>query len=121
MTRTILIVEDEKSLQDVYNLVLTSKGYTVYTADNGVDGIRILKANLPDLVLLDIFMPVMDGKEFLRNIDLNDFPKTKIIVCTNISDSSTESEVLELGAHKIVLKASMTPKDLVKLVEDTLG
>lgn len=118
---SILIVEDETTLQDVYKLVLSSQGYTVSTANNGAEGLVQLKKTMPDLVLLDVFMPVMDGKEFLRNVDSHDYPNTKIIVYTNLSDSKTEAEMLELGADKFILKSSMTPEDLLKLVAQLLA
>jgi len=112
----ILIVEDEQILQDVYKLVLSTAGYKVYTADNGVEGLEQLKRHHPDLVLLDIFMPVMDGKEFLRNIDTGDHPSTKIVVYTNMFDKATENEMKSLGADDFVLKSSMGPGDLLQLV-----
>jgi CheY-like chemotaxis protein len=65
----VLIVEDEAVLQEVYALVLSSNGFDVSVADNGLDGLNSVKKNVPDVVLLDIFMPVMDGKDFLKNLD----------------------------------------------------
>lgn len=118
MSKSVLIIEDEIVLQDVYKLVLNSQGYQVYTASNGAEGLHKLKETKPDMVLLDLFMPVMDGKEFLRNIDMNDYPHTKIVVYTNHSDRETEAEMLGLGAHKYVLKASMAPKDLIAIVAE---
>jgi CheY-like chemotaxis protein len=118
MIKTILIVEDEIVLQDVYKLVLCAHGYRVYTANNGAEGLRQLKLTNPDMVLLDLFMPVMDGREFLRNIDINDYPKTKIVMYTNHSDSKTQAEMLQLGAVKYILKSSMAPKDLLALAAD---
>lgn len=112
----ILIIEDEAVLQDVFKMVLERGGYNVETASNGLVGLKQLKSFQPDLVLLDIFMPVMDGREFLRNIDLSDYPNTRIIVYSNLSDQQTETELRELGAHDFVLKSSMTPSDLLALV-----
>jgi CheY-like chemotaxis protein len=112
----ILIVEDEIVLQNVYKIILSSQGHEVTTANNGAEGLTQLKRVNPDIVLLDIFMPVMDGKEFLRNVDMRDYPNTKIIVYTNLSDSKTEKEVRELGADNFVLKSSMSPQDLIVLV-----
>jgi len=117
MSRSVLIVEDEIVLQDVYKLLLSKHGYEVYTANNGMEGIAALKKNRPDVVLLDIFMPVMDGKEFLRNIDIVDYPNTKFVACTNLSDAATRAEMQELGAHNFVVKSSMAPKDLLNLVD----
>lgn len=118
MSKTILIIEDEIILQDVYKLVLSVKGYEVYTANNGLEGLQKLKETKPDMVLLDLFMPVMDGKEFMRNFDTKDYPKTKIVVYTNHSDSETEAELLGLGASKYILKSSMAPRDLLAMVAE---
>lgn len=119
--KKVLIVEDEIILQDVYKLILEAGGYKVHTASNGIQGIQKIKEAKPDLLLLDIFMPAMDGKELLRNIDLNDYPKMKVIVFSNLSDRSTENEMLELGAHSFILKSSLTPADLLNLVDQKLG
>lgn len=119
--KTILIVEDETILQDVYKLILANAGYVVHTANNGAEGLKQIKTVKPDLVLLDIFMPVMDGKELMRNIDLDDYPNMKVIVYTNLSDRKTESEMLELGAHAFILKSSMTPVDLLEIVSTQLS
>ena len=118
---SVLIVEDEIVLQDVYKLVLGLQGLKVYTANNGLEGLKMLKQHKPDVVLLDIFMPVMDGKEFLKTVDLKAYPKLKIIVYTNLSDGNIEKEVLAMGAHKFVLKSTMSPKDLIKMIEECLS
>ena len=86
-------------------------------AENGLEGIRLMKEMKPDLVLLDVFMPVMDGREFLRNIDLDDYPNTAVIVYSNLSDPKTEDEMRELGATDFVLKASLTPRELLAMVQ----
>jgi len=117
-SKSVLIVEDEKILQDVYKLILSSKGYIVHTPNNGLEGLKSLKEHEPDVMLLDIFMPQMDGKEVLRNINKNDYPDTKIIVYSNLSDSETEQEVLLNGADRFILKSSMTPHDLTQLIKD---
>lgn len=114
--KTVLIVEDEIVLQDVYKLILTASGYNVVVAHNGFVGLAELKKASPDIVLLDLFMPVMDGREFMRNVDMKDFPSTQIIINSNHSDNSVRKEMLEMGAVDYVLKSSMTPKNLVDLV-----
>ncbi len=119
-SKRILIVEDEIVLQDVYKLILTTGGYEVHTANNGVEGIQKIKSVNPDLMLLDVFMPVMDGKELLRNIDLNQYPDMIVMVYSNLSDRATQEEMKELGAHSFMLKSSMTPSDLLRVVADAL-
>jgi len=121
VAKRILVIEDEIILQDVYKLVLTSGGYSVHVANNGIEGLKKLKSVQPDLILLDIFMPLMDGREFLRNLDLSQYPDTKIIVYTNLSDKQTQTEMRELGAHDCIVKSSMTPSDLLAVVAKHLG
>lgn len=118
--KRVLIIEDEIVLQDVYKLILESGGYEVLTANNGVEGLQKFKKAKPDLVLLDLFMPMMDGKELMRNVDLREYPNTKVIVYSNLSDKNTESEMMKLGAHAFILKSSMTPKDLLATVKGYL-
>lgn len=115
--KIVLVVEDEVVLQDVYKLILEAGGYKVYTANNGEEGLHQIKAVRPNIVLLDIFMPKMDGKELLRNIDLTEYPDMSVIVYSNLSDKATEAEVASLGAHDFVLKSSLTPNDLLDLVK----
>lgn len=117
-TISVLIVEDEKVLRDVYELIITSLGYTVYTASNGIEGLKQLKKHKPDVMLLDIFMPVMDGLEVLRNLNKTDFPTVKIVVCSNMSDNKLIQEVLDNGADKFVLKSSLGPVELKNLIHD---
>jgi CheY-like chemotaxis protein len=115
---SVLIVEDEEVLRDVYELILKTNGYTVYTAQNGREGLIQLKNHHPDVVLLDIFMPVMDGREVLQNLVKSDYPNTKIIVCSNLSDNKVIDEVLQNGADKFVLKSSLGPDELKNLVAE---
>jgi two-component system chemotaxis response regulator CheY len=116
--KSVLIVEDEKVLRDVYELIIKSLGCTVYTAKNGIEGLEQLKKHKPDIMLLDISMPVMDGQEVLRNLNKNDFPNVKIVVCSNMSDSKVIQEVLDNGADKFVLKSSLGPNELKSLIND---
>lgn len=118
---SILIVEDEKLLQDSLAMILRSQGFNVRVASDGLEAIEALKASAPDLILLDYFMPRLSGKDFLENIDLANYPRTKIVVTSNISDQPVVDEMLSLGAHRYVLKASLSPTDLLRLVDDVLG
>ena len=119
MSKSVLIVEDEVVLREVYELLLSAKGHIVHTANNGIEGLKQIVQHKPDVVLLDMFMPLLSGRELLRNINLSDYPNTRVIVYSNLSDPETEAEVLQNGAEKFVLKSSMTPKDLAELVEST--
>lgn len=115
---SVLIVEDEPLLQDVYRMVLSSQGYKVATASNGIQALSELKKHEPDVLLLDYFMPQMDGRTFMLNFDRSEYEKVTIVVLSNISDEPSLEEMLELGANSYVLKSSIAPSDLIELVEN---
>lgn len=115
--KTVLIVEDEPMLQDAYKHVLSFRGYTVYTADNGEEGLGQLEAHRPDIVLLDVLMPKLDGIGFLRRAEVvKNYPDTKVVVCSNLSDQATADTLRDLGAHRQVLKSDLSPSELIELV-----
>jgi len=94
--KTILVVEDEKPLQNILKDRLTQEGYDVLTADNGQEGLDMVVANKPRLVILDLLMPVMDGKTMLHKLrDIPEFHDLPVIVLTsagevdNIRDTKT--------------------------------
>ncbi|HET9098622.1 MAG TPA: response regulator [Candidatus Saccharimonadales bacterium] len=112
----VLVVEDETDLRNVYSIILEHAGYEVFLARNGQEGLKELKKANPQLVLLDIFMPVMDGKDFLEKLKTSKTDLPKIIVCSNTSDQKILKSMIELGADKVVTKSSLSPSDLTKLV-----
>jgi two-component system, OmpR family, response regulator VicR len=120
--KKILIIEDEKALNDAYQSILKTKGYTVYTAYDGDDALKVARNVEPDLILLDLRMPKMNGLEFLRIYDLkHKHKKTKVIVFSNLDMQKEIDQAYELGAHKYMLKSWASPQELVSLVAKTLG
>jgi CheY-like chemotaxis protein len=118
---SIIIVEDEEVLRDAYELILDSAGYKVYAVGNGKEALELLKKVSPDVMLLDMFMPVMNGREVLRKPKRSDHPQMKIIVCSNMSDNALREEVLKNGADLFVLKSSVGPKELTQLIDEVTG
>jgi CheY-like chemotaxis protein len=118
---SIIIVEDEEVLRDAYELILDSAGYKVYAVGNGKEALELLKKVSPDVMLLDMFMPVMNGREVLRKLKRSDHPQMKIIVCSNMSDNALREEVLKNGADLFVLKSSVGPKELTQLIDEVTG
>lgn len=114
--KKVLIVEDESLLSSVYSTVLSLNDFTVQTAHDGVDGLNKLRTFEPDVILLDLLMPNMDGMTFLKNFDKSRHSSTRIIVYSNLFDGNTVDQVTELGADDIVLKSSLSPNQLVELV-----
>lgn len=117
----ILIIEDEPLLQDAYRHVLAYKGYDVALAANGIEGLQQLDTFKPDLILLDVLMPRLDGFGFLSQSDVKrKYPHVKIVACTNLSDQLTADQMVAYGADRQVLKSDLSPKQLVALIEELL-
>lgn len=117
----ILIVEDEKSLNEAYSLILGREKHKITSVFNGLEALEAVKKSVPDLILLDLRMPRMDGVEFLQNLEpLKNYPKLKIIVFSNYDVQKDIDEAFKLGATRYMLKAWASPKELVRLVNDTL-
>lgn len=114
----ILIVEDDLDLQEAYAMILSSQGYEVQVANDGMEALNALGNFVPDVILLDYFMPRMDGKNFLENFDQSKFKSTEVIVASNISDTVVLEGLIALGASKCVLKADLSPTDLINLIEE---
>lgn len=109
--QTILVVDDEKDLLDLIEYNLKKEGFKVLKAENGEEGIEIAKENKPDLVLLDIMMPKMDGMqavEIMRQDD--DLKRIPIIFLTARSDEKTEVEGLNKGGDDFITKPISTTK-----------
>lgn len=80
--KIILLIDDEVDLQQLVKIALKSKGYTVETANNGLEGLAKLQTLKPDLIILDMNMPKMGGLEFYQKICVNDRPKHPVLVLT---------------------------------------
>jgi len=117
----ILIVEDDKDLNNAYKIILESEGHTVEAAFNGQEALKKLKDFTPDLILLDLLMPIMGGLEFLQRYDLaKKHPKVKVLIFTNMENSPEVTEAYELGVHRIIIKSWTAPQNLARVIADTL-
>lgn len=118
----ILIVEDDVDLNGAYTMILNSAGYEVTSAHNGEEALAKIEADGdPRIMFLDLRMPVMDGIEFLKRYDAPTHENTTIIVFSNYDAQKEVDKAYELGAHRYVLKARAAPKELIRIVEDTLS
>jgi CheY-like chemotaxis protein len=117
----VLIVEDERTLNEAYDLVLKREGHDVKVAFNGEEALKAFKESDPDLVLLDLRMPKMDGVEFLKQLKPEkNHPKVKIIIFSNYDDQKEIDSAFKHGANRYILKAWSSPKELAKVVAETL-
>lgn len=108
MPKKILIVEDEANIRELLRLYLEREGYTVLEAENGVEGIKKWKSDKPDMLLLDVMMPVMDGWEVCREIRAeSDVP---IIMLTAKGETADRVSGLEMGADDYIVKPLEMPE-----------
>jgi DNA-binding response OmpR family regulator len=118
----ILIVEDEKPLREAFTYLLKSEGFEVDWAENGRLALAKLSSFEPDLILLDMLMPVMDGMSFLKEAHLPaEHPQVKTLMLSNLSDAITFDDAHEYGVAGSVLKADLSPMQLVEVVKKTLS
>jgi DNA-binding response OmpR family regulator len=118
---TIAIVEDEPTISEMYRLKLELEGFTVVSAMNGQEGLEIIKKHKPDLVLVDIKMPVMTGDEMLEKLRATDWGATvKVIILTNISRDEAPHSLRLLNIDRYIVKAHYTPAQVIDEVRKVL-
>ncbi len=116
---TILIVEDDVALNDAYVSILGLQYEHVYKAFNGEEALLVAKQQSPDIIFLDLRMPVMDGIGFLEKYKPKEkHPDVHIVVFSNYDMQTEVDKAYELGAERYVLKAWASPKELLKIVKD---
>lgn len=112
MEQKILIVEDEADIRKPIVNKLRRFNYTVLEAVNGIEGLEIYKKENPDLVLLDIVMPEMDGLEMLKQLRAFD-KNAQVLILTNMSDRNKLAEAVELEAVEYLIKSNYSIDELV--------
>ena len=113
MPKKILIFEDEANIRELLRLYLEREGYTVLEAENGVEGIKKWKSDKPDMLLLDVMMPVMDGWEVCREIRAeSDVP---IIMLTAKGETADRVSGLEMGADDYIVKPLEMPEVIARV------
>lgn len=116
----VLIVEDDTSINEAYTMILTKSGYSVESAYDGNEGIEKIEAFNPNVVLLDLRMPHLDGVGVLSKLSAKQKKDMHIIVLSNYDMQKEIDEAYKLGAERYILKAWASPLDLVQLVENSL-
>ncbi len=116
---TILIVEDELSLRNILQDKLTREGFKVLAAKNGKEGLDVALSEHPDLILLDIDLPIMDGVATLKGIRADPWGKiARVIMLTNSSDYKSVADTLELGSYDYLIKSDWKLDDLMTIVHE---
>lgn len=118
----VAIIEDDQVIAQMYRIKFENEGFQVETAENGQLGLELTEKMRPDIVLLDLMMPVMNGEEMLNKLRSSDWGKdTKVIILTNMGEQEVPDGIRELGVDAFILKADMTPRQVTELVKKELG
>ncbi len=122
MATKIAIVEDDEAISQMYRIKFEGEGYTVETASNGKLGLALAEEMRPDIMLLDLMMPIMDGEAMLIKMRKTDWGrKIKVIILTNRGEQEIPDSIKQAGIEALILKAAMTPRQVAELVKQKLG
>jgi DNA-binding response OmpR family regulator len=114
MSKTILVADDEQFITSAYSDGLQRAGFTVIIAHNGEEAYQKISAEKPDLVLLDLIMPKMNGFEVLKKVKSNaELQGTPIVVLSNLSQETDEAEAKKMGAIAFIVKSDISLQDLI--------
>jgi two-component system, OmpR family, alkaline phosphatase synthesis response regulator PhoP len=119
--KRVLIVEDDKFLRRACQARLEQQGYTILTAQDGEEALRIVRTDIPDLILLDLLMPKMNGLEVLRILRAEESTRTvPVLVLSNSSRQEDVATIRELGISGYFVKANLSLQDLSTQVKTLL-
>lgn len=118
----IAIIEDDPVIRQMYLMKFEADGFTVQTAENGEEGVALVEKFSPDIVLLDLSMPVMGGDEALAEIRSKEWgEKVPVMILTNLGEEEAPKTLRKLGIHSYIVKADLTPRQVVDRVKKALG
>jgi DNA-binding response OmpR family regulator len=118
----IAIIEDDQAINQMYRMKFEAEGFDVRLAGNGKLGVELVKSFKPDIILLDIQMPEMNGDEALAAIRATDWGKAvPVIILTNLGEEESPKNLSTLGVEGYIVKADLTPSQVVARVKEALG
>ena len=120
-SKAILIVEDEKPLLNALNAKLSNEGFSTLLAENGKIGLDMAFKDQPDLILLDIIMPVLDGMDMLKRLRKDEWgKKVPVLLLTNVYEIDKMSEAMKLGISGYLVKADWKLEEVVTKIGQIL-
>lgn len=122
MATKIAIIEDDAAIAQMYRMKFEAEGFTVETAENGRLGLALAEQMMPDVILLDLMMPEMNGDEMLTQMRATEWGKDiKVIILTNMGEQEAPESLKTLSVSAFIVKADMTPRQVAELVEQYIG
>ncbi|RJR31583.1 response regulator [Candidatus Parcubacteria bacterium] len=119
MTKKILLIEDNNDWRNIFKSKLAENGHSVLTAEDGQSGLKLAEKEKPDLLILDLMMPILDGKSFLNAIKkIKTLRNIPVIIVSNIADP--EIKIGSEGVNDYLIKTNTSPEQLLKSVNRAL-
>lgn len=120
--KKILIVEDEASMLNALKLKLEKEDVEVLIAKNGEDGLKIALMEKPDLIILDIIMPKMDGIEMLKELKKDEWGENaNVIILSNFNDNQKIADVMEESVYQYLIKSDWKIEDIISKIKEELN
>ncbi len=120
--KKILLVEDDPFMIDIYTTKLKEAGFLVRLSADGENALQQIKNEKPDLILLDIVLPKLNGFELLKEIkDLSQLKEIPVIIISNLGQKKEVEKGLKTGAVKYLIKAHYTPSEIVEEIQQVLS
>ena len=120
--KSILLIEDDPFLIDIYSQKFKNGGFNIIVAENATKAFQFLEQEVPNVILLDIVLPQMDGWAVLKKIRANkNWDSCFIVIFSNLSQKEEVEKGLKLGANRYLIKSQHTPLEVVKEVETILA
>lgn len=118
----IAIIEDDAVIAQMYRMKFEAEGFEVQTAENGRLGVELCEQFRPNMILMDIKMPQMDGEEALSAIRSTPWGKTiPVIILTNLGEEEAPKNLANLNIHSYIVKAELTPRQVTERVKQALS
>jgi DNA-binding response OmpR family regulator len=122
MAVKVAIIEDDQAISQMYRIKFESEGYDVDTAENGAQGLELCEKMSPDIILLDLMMPEMNGDEMLVILRKTSWgAQIKVVILTNMGEQEIPESIKKQGVSAVILKADMTPRQVAELVKKTIN
>ena len=121
-SKKIALVEDDDAIRMMYKFKLDRSGFKVFEASDGKEGLSVVEKSKPDLILLDLKMPIMSGDEMLKELRKTEWgAKIRVIILTNVSRDEAPQSLRLLNVDRYIVKAHYTPNQVIDVIESILG
>ncbi len=118
----VAIIEDDQAISQMYRIKFEAEGFEVETAENGKLGLELLEKMRPDIILLDLMMPEMNGDVMLQKLRQTDWGKDiKVIILTNMGEQEAPESIKSLNVRRFIVKAELTPRQVAEMIKAELA